>query len=163
MVRRDTVAVHFVIVSGWTGSGKSTIADAIGSSLPATVLSFDWLMSALRVFPNVWATVELPVEHQRAVGWSLLGRGAEQQLRRGGSVVVDLVARQPIVDDWVALAARYRAHLTIVACVCSDEALHQSRVDGRARAIPGWYELAWPQVERGRRNYVPLKGSQARA
>ena len=62
-------------------------------------------------------------------------------------------------DDRVGFGVepRYRAHLTIVECVRSDEALPQSRVEGRARAIPGWYELAWPQVERRRRNYVPSR------
>jgi predicted kinase len=87
------VVPKLIVVSGWTGAGKSTIADALGCKLDATVVSFDWLMSGLRPFDDVWKAVELPVEHQRAVGWSLLSRVVEQQLRRGSSCVLDLVAR----------------------------------------------------------------------
>jgi predicted kinase len=148
--------MDLVVVSGWTGAGKSTIADALATELPATVASFDWLMSGLRSFPEVWATVEEPVEHQREVGWSLLSRVAEQQLRRGASVVLDLVARDVIVAKWAALAARYGARFCVIECFCTDAAIHRSRIEGRSRDIPGWYELAWEAVERGRRLYPPL-------
>jgi predicted kinase len=57
-----------VVVSGWPGAGKSTIGDAIGEMLPATVVSFDWVMSGLRAFPGLWARVELPVQRQREIG-----------------------------------------------------------------------------------------------
>ena len=148
--------MEFVVVSGWTGAGKSTLADALGAALPATVASFDWLMSALRSFPSVWEAAELPVEHQRRVGWELLGRVAEQQLRRGASVVVDLVAREEIVDEWRALADRYGARFAVVECICRDVDVHRSRVDGRVRGIPGWYELDWEHVALGRERYAPL-------
>ena len=42
-------------------------------------------------------------------------------------------------------------------CVCGDVDVHRSRVDGRRRGIPGWYELTWERVERGRRRYEPLR------
>src|SRR5690606_14154769 len=58
-----------VVVTGWTGAGKSTMADLIAGEIGATVASFDWLMSALRSHEDVWSAVELPVEHQRRVGW----------------------------------------------------------------------------------------------
>ena len=99
---------------------------------------------------------ELPVERQRAVGWSLLSRFAEQELRRGRSAVLDLVAREQPRTEWAALAADYDAPLFVVECVCSDRAVHGARVEGRRRDIPGWYELDWAHVERGRDTYVPL-------
>ncbi len=110
-------------------------------------------MSGLRLFSSVWETVETPVEQQRQVGWALLSRVAEQQMRRGGSVVVDLVAREQIVNEWSELADQYSARFSVVECICSDAELHRSRVEGRERAIPGWYELTWDQVERGRNLY----------
>src|ERR1700730_6070957 len=97
--------VQLVVVSGPPACGKSTIVDAIAAELGATVASFDWLMSGLRAFPDVWAAVELPVEKQRAVGWSLLSRVAEQNLRRGTSVVLDLVAREEPRQMWERLAS----------------------------------------------------------
>ena len=147
---------RLVVVTGWTGAGKSTMANAIADDLECAVGSFDWLMSGLRAFPEVWEVVELPVERQRSIGWSLLSRFAEQELRRGRSVVLDLVARDAPREQWVALAAQYDAAVSVVECMCSDPALHRARVEGRRRDIPGWYELEWEQVERGRAAYVPL-------
>jgi predicted kinase len=148
---------RLVLISGWTGAGKSTVANAIATDLACVVGSFDWLMSGLRVIPEVWSVVELPVERQRAVGWSLLGRLAEQELRRGRDAVLDLVAREEPRQAWVALAARYAADFSVVECICSDLEVHRARVHERRRNIPGWYELSWPQVERGRTSYQPLR------
>jgi predicted kinase len=148
---------HLVVVGGPTGSGKSTLAEAIAAEIQATVASFDWVMSGLRAFPDVWAGIELPVETQRAVGWSLLSRVAEQQLRRGASVVLDLVVREEPRRGWAELATRYGARFRVVECMCSDPRVLRDRVDGRSRAIPGWYELTWADVQRSHANYVPLE------
>lgn len=132
------------------------MAEAVAADLGATVASFDWLMSGLRAFPEIWAAVEYPVERQRAVGWSLLGRIAEQQMRRDASVVLDLVVREKPREDWAQLAASYGTAFRVVECICSDPAVLRERVDGRTRSIPDWYELSWEDVERSRANYVPL-------
>ncbi len=58
--------------------------------------------------------------------------------------------------EWAALAGRYNASFSVIECVCSDEAIHRERVQGRVRAIPGWYELEWGNVEASRQHYVPL-------
>ena len=147
-----------VIVTGWTGAGKSTIAERLANELDATVASFDWVMSGLRAMPEVWDHIELPVERQRRVGWNLLSRIAEQQLRRGSSCILDLVAREEPVREWRRLADEYQANLAVIECICSDIDIHRSRVDGRQRHIPGWYELDWDHVERGRQLYAPLSG-----
>jgi predicted kinase len=151
---------HLLLVSGPTGSGKSTIADRIATAIGATVASFDWLMSGLRAFPDLWADVELPVERQRAIGVSLLSRVAEQQLRRGASVVLDLVARQPARDSCEELAQRYGASFTVVECTCSDPEIVRTRLEQRTRSIPDWYELTWERVAASQRNYVPLTGAK---
>ena len=153
-----TESPWLVVVSGWTGAGKSTIADRLGAELDATVASFDWVMSGLRALPDLWNQIELPVERQRRVGWNLLSRVAEQQLRRGSSCVLDLVAREEPLGEWRQLATDHDAVFTVVECICSDVDVHRSRVDGRRRDIPGWYELDWDHVERGRQLYEPLPG-----
>jgi predicted kinase len=150
------VTLRLVVVSGPTAAGKSTMADAIGGALDATVASFDWLMSGLRAFPDLWSVVELPVEKQRAIGWSLLSRVAEQNLRRGKPVVLDLVAREEPRRAWERLATDYGARFGLVECVCSDAPLTQARLTTRRRAIPDWYELTQDDVERSRHAYVPL-------
>jgi predicted kinase len=148
--------LQLVLVGGPTGAGKSTMAEAIAADLDATVASFDWLMSGLRAFPEVWAGIEYPVEQQRAIGWSLLSRVAEQQLRRGASVVLDLVARERPRREWAELAQRYGAAFRVVECICSDPAVLRKRVVGRTRSIPDWYELRWEDVARSHSNYEPL-------
>ena len=145
-----------VVVTGWTGAGKSTMADSLAADLDATVASFDWVMSGLRSLPEIWSEIELPVERQRRIGWNLLSRVAEQQLRRGRSCVLDLVARAEARDEWADLAGRYDAEFAVVECTCSDMGLHRSRVEGRQRDIPGWYELTWNQVAKGRTLYEPM-------
>ena len=132
------------------------MADAVAADLGATVASFDWLMSGLRAFPDIWAAVEYPVERQRAIGWSLVGRVAEQQLRRDASVVLDLVVREQPREAWAQLAASYGAAFHVIECICSDPDVLRERVVGRTRSIPDWYELSWEAVERSRANYVPL-------
>jgi hypothetical protein len=149
---------QFVVLSGWTGAGKSTLADALAGHLGCTVASFDWLMSGLRAFPDLWSMVELPVDRQRRVGWSLMSRIAEQELRRQSSIVFDLVAREEPVRRWESLAKQYGALFSVIECICSDRDVHRARVEGRTRSIPAWYELTWEQVERGRDRYVPLCG-----
>lgn len=146
-----------IVVTGWTGAGKSTMADLVSAEIGATVASFDWLMSALRSHDAVWSAVEQPVEHQRRVGWDLLSRVAEQQLRGGRSCIVDLVAREQPRQELASLADRYGAAFAVVECVCSDVGVHRGRVEGRRRDIPGWYELDWNRVEQGRSLYQPLR------
>jgi hypothetical protein len=113
-------------------------------------------MSGLRAFPDVWSKVELPIEGQRRIGWTLLSRVAEQQLRRRASCVLDLVAREEPRIEWQGLAERYGAGFGVVECVCSDMEVHRSRVEGRRREIPGWYELDLAYVVWGRERHVPL-------
>jgi predicted kinase len=149
---RQTDAMDLVVVTGWTGAGKSTIANAIAASLDATAVSFDWVMSGLRVFPELWAGIELPVERQRSVGWSIMSRVIEQQLSRGASAVADLVARDEVVEQWRELAEGYGARFSVIECRCSDEETHRSRIEGRQRNIPGWYE----RVALGRSLYPPV-------
>jgi hypothetical protein len=113
-------------------------------------------MSALLSSSGVWSGVELPVVVQRRVGWDLLSRVAEQQLRRGASCVLDPVAREEPGQEWAELAQRYGVRFGVIECLCSDEMIHRSRIEGRDRGIPGWNEFEWAQVAAGREGYQRL-------
>jgi hypothetical protein len=76
----------------------------MANELDATVASFDWVMSGLRCHEDVWSVVEEPVELQRRVGWDLLSRIAEQQLRGAQSCILDLVAREQPRQEWAPRA-----------------------------------------------------------
>jgi 8-oxo-dGTP pyrophosphatase MutT (NUDIX family)/predicted kinase len=145
-----------VLVTGLPGTGKSTIAERSADVLGGPLISHDWAMSGLRPFPTVQAAMDSmePIGHGE-VGWSLLRALARSQLRRGSSVVLDGVARAPQVEQLRSLAAEEGALCFVIMTECADPVLHRSRVDGRQRGIPGWYELDWSHVERSRRTWDP--------
>jgi predicted kinase len=86
--------------------------------------------------------------------WAL----ARSQLRLGASVVLDGVARDPEVQGTRQVAAEEGAACVVVMASCADAGLHRSRVEGRQRQIPGWYELDWDHVERARSSWVAPDG-----
>jgi ADP-ribose pyrophosphatase YjhB (NUDIX family)/predicted kinase len=141
-----------VLVTGLPGTGKSTVADHAAELLGCQVLAHDWAMSGLRPFPELQQALDrmAPVGH-RKVGWSVLGAMARSQLRRRSSVVLDGVARMTEIEQLQEVAAEENAVFVTILCECSDPNLHRSRIEGRRRGIPGWYELAWDDVERARR------------
>jgi hypothetical protein len=47
---------------------------------------------------------------------------------------------------------------SFVTCVCSDEALHRRRIEGRRRGIPGWHDIGWDHVESMRTEQPGLTG-----
>jgi len=148
-----------VLVTGLPGTGKSTMAEAAGRALGAAVLGHDWAMSGLRPYPEVQATLDaMGVRGHRGVGWSLLWALARSQLRLGASVVLDGVARDPEVEGTRALAHEEGAGSFVVLTSCADPDVHRARLLGRRRAIPGWYELGWEQVERSRASWTPPSG-----
>jgi len=145
-----------VLVTGLQGTGKSTVAGIAATLLGAPLIAHDWAMSGLRPFPEVQAVLDAmePPGHGR-VGWSLLRALAQSQLRRGSSVVLDGVARAPQVETLRLLAAEEGARFLVILTDCSDLELHRSRVDGRERGIPGWYEFDWSHVEASRKSWDP--------
>jgi hypothetical protein len=68
--------------------------------------------------------------------------------------VLDGVARAAEVSGTRALAREEGAPSLVVMTECSDPALHRSRIEGRRRGIPGWYELGWEHVARARSEWA---------
>ena len=145
-----------VLVTGLQATGKSTTAEVAARELGAPVLGHDWAMSGLRPFPEVQAALDAmdPPGH-RAVGWSVIWALARAQLRMGSSVVLDGVARSPEVEATRLVADEESARCLVVMTTCADPVIHRSRVEGRQRQIPNWYELDWDHVERSRASWVP--------
>jgi predicted kinase len=144
-----------VLVTGVPGTGKSSVADAVAARLGAAVLAHDWAMSGLRPYPELQRALDQVELGHRVVGWSVLAALARAELRRNRPVVLDGVARAPEVEVCGRVAREEGGELVVVATVCSDPGLHRSRVEGRERHIPGWYELGWAQVERTSASWTP--------
>jgi predicted kinase len=133
------------------------MAAAAAARLGVAVLSHDWAMSGLRPYPELQAALDAmdPPGHRR-VGWSILRALARAQLRRGGSVVLDGVARAFEIAQCRALAEEEAAGFLLVLTECHDVALHRRRVEGRQREIPNWYELDWEHVLGARNTWEPI-------
>ena len=145
-----------VLVTGLPATGKSTMAEVAARELGAPVIGHDWAMSALRPYPEIQDALDAmdPPGHRR-VGWSIMWALARAQPRMGSSVVLDGVARGPEVEGTRLVADEESASCLVVMTTCADPVIHRSRVEGRRRQIPDWYEFDWDHVERSRASWVP--------
>jgi predicted kinase len=148
-----------VLVTGLPATGKSTMAEVVARELGAPSLSHDWAMSGLRPYPEIQRALDAmdPPGHRR-VGWSLLWAMARSQLRMGSSVVLDGVAREPEVEGTRLVARDEGAECLVVMTTCPDADIHRTRVEGRQRNIPDWYELDWDHVNGSRSSWAAPGG-----
>jgi predicted kinase len=146
---------QLIVMTGLPGTGKSSLAEALGRAIGVPVFAKDWLEAALlRSVPTNTLTPPL----LGAAGYELLTTLAERQLQHGQSAILDSVASIAVVRArWRELARAYDAGWRVLACVCSDPELHRARLAARRRAIPGWPELTWADVERVASYYAPWR------
>ncbi len=150
--------MKLIVFSGLPGTGKSSLAEAMGKDLGIPVFAKDWLEATLH------RSDLKPTREEKSLGcagYELLTTLAERQLMLGQSVILDSVAAsQTIRSAWRQLSDRYEANWRVIECICSDEPLHCSRLSRRKRGIPGWHELEWSEVERVKRYYVSWEGER---
>ena len=138
-----------VVMSGLPGSGKSTVAEGLSRHFSMPVFSVDPIEAAM------WRG-GLPRDQTGIAAYEVAVALADEQLRLGHSVIVDAV--NPVEAPraaWRELAARHRAQLKIIECVCADETIHRRRVEARRRNIEGMPELRWERVLERRAEYEP--------
>jgi predicted kinase len=136
-----------IVLSGLPSTGKSTLADGLSRSLSVPVFSVDPIEAAM------WRG-GLAKAQTGIAAYDVAIALADEHLRLGHSVIVDAV--NPIEAPraaWRDLAAKYRAEMKIIECVCGDEAVHRQRVEARVRNIAGMPEITWARVQRRRAEY----------
>jgi predicted kinase len=145
--------MKFSVFSGLPGTGKSSLAEALGQDFGIPVLAKDWLEGTLL------RSGLKPTIGDKSLGFAsyeLLTVLAERQLILGQSVILDSVAgTETIRGPWRLLARQYCADWRVIECICSDENLHRRRLKARKRNIPGWHELEWPDGEKVKQYYQP--------
>ncbi|HET9590166.1 MAG TPA: ATP-binding protein [Anaerolineales bacterium] len=145
--------MKLIVFSGLPGTGKSTLAEAVGQDLGIPVFAKDWLEATLLQSGLKPSAQDKPLGF---AGYELLTVLAERQLMLKQSAILDSVAAtQSIRSRWRQLAGHYRAQWRVVECICSDESVHRARLQDRKRHIPGWHELEWAEVERVKGYYLP--------
>jgi predicted kinase len=145
---------HLIVFSGLPGTGKSSLAEAVGREMSIPVFAKDWLEATLRRCELGPGRADAPSLGYAA--YELLTMLAQRQLMLGQSVILDCVAGQEnLRRQWRDLASNYQAGWSVFECICHDEVVHRTRLATRQRGIPGWDELKWEEVERVRSYYEP--------
>jgi predicted kinase len=145
---------RLVVLSGVPGTGKSTLADAVGRATGTPAFSADWLLGALTPFGGYHLPDLLGIAEE------LLTTLAFRQLSQGQSAILDAPTEDVVIRNrWRSLADAFGADLRVVVCVCSDPALHRQRVEGRHRGIPGWHDAGdWQNVKQRMAAFPPWEG-----
>jgi predicted kinase len=140
-----------VLVAGAPGAGKSTLAEGLARALRAPVFSMDWQLGALTPFRV------LTNDNAGPVAEMMLVAATARQVQLGLDVVLDATGHDVEARRrYQAVAESLGARFVGVECVCTDEALHRSRVEGRDRGIPGWHAtVAWEHVLRMKAMWEP--------
>ncbi len=147
-----------IIFTGLPGTGKSTLAEQVARTIGAPAFAGDWLMGGLK--PAHRALAQLNGDEYDAAWFGLLDTLVTRQLMLGQSAVVDDMVSDSQFAQWQETAGRFAARLHLIECVCSDEAVHRTRIEGRVRGIPGWHEVGWDHVERMRAESPPLTAAR---
>jgi predicted kinase len=143
------IAQKLIVLSGLPGSGKSTLAEAISRSLSMPIFSVDPIEAAM------WRG-GLAKSQTGIAAYDVAMTLADEHLRLGHSVIADAV--NPVEAPraaWRSLAAKHRAGLKVIECICADEAVHRRRIEARVRAIDDMPEVTWARVLERRAEYQP--------
>ncbi|SED97693.1 AAA family ATPase [Rhodococcus koreensis] len=146
--------IQVIVLTGLSGTGKSTLSDQLARDLGVPSFAGDWLLGALAPAHHVLAG--LGRQQYLAMYHSLLESLITRQLMLDQGATVDCAIADTVAQRWQKIAENHRARLHIVECVCSDENEYRRRVEVRQRHIPGWHEVDWDHVQRMRAESPPL-------
>ncbi len=139
-----------VVMSGLPASGKSSVADALGTTLPAPVLSVDPIEDAM------WRA---GIERTQPTGYGayvVADALARRMLALGLTVVIDAVNNvAPAQDQWRRVAEDSGLAMRVIEVVCSDRDAHRDRLASRVRDLTTYAEPTWAEVEERRASSEP--------
>lgn len=141
-----------IIIGGLPGTGKTTLANNLADAMGGVTYTKDLLEAA------VVRSGLAKANHLKGVGYELLKTLALNSFNNGKSPILDCIATAQRVslywENLIELPIKY------IECICSNEALHQDRLESRERGIEGWYELTWQDVLEIKQKYKPFQKSR---
>ncbi|WP_454780372.1 AAA family ATPase [Legionella sp. WA2022007384] len=146
--------MKLIVFGGLPGTGKTTISKIIAKRLKAVYLRVDTIEQALINIDGY--PEELIVGSE---GYLISYAVARENLDLGLNVVADSVNPIAITrQQWQQVAKQTEADIIEIELMCSDEQIHQSRVEGRVADIDGHELPTWQAVLD--RNYEPWESKQ---
>lgn len=144
-----------LVMAGLPGSGKSTVAEAVGAELGLPVVSVDPLESAI-------LSAGIAADQPTGLAAYLVAETIADAVLSspGGGVIVDAVnAVEPAREQWVKLAARHAGRtIRFVEVICSDPEVHRARLEARGRQLAHLAEPTWHAVEQSLDEWEPWGG-----
>ena len=130
-----------ISLSGLPGVGKTTIARELSSLIGAIHLRVDTIEAAMK-------TSTLKIHPAEDAGYAIAVAIAKDNLALGFDVIADTVNPIEITRKmWAKAATDINATLLDVEIVCSDETVHQRRVETRTSDIHGLTVPSWDNVQ----------------
>jgi predicted kinase len=146
----------FIVMAGLPGTGKSTVALAVGTQLGLPIVSVDPIESAI-------LSAGIDAGQPTGLAAYLVAEViADSVLSSSASgVIVDAVnAVEPAREQWVKLAARHgERRVRFVEVICSDESVHRARLEARGRQLAHIAEPSWHAVEQSLDEWEPWGGA----
>ncbi|MCL6653248.1 kinase [Agrobacterium rubi] len=132
-----------IIFGGLSGSGKSTVAQALARRIRALYLRVDTVEQAIRT--------SAPLAEGLGVGPSgyvTVYRLATDNLRLGHTVIADSVNPLPTTRNaFRDVAAESGTKFIEVEIVCSDAAVHRHRAETRPPSVDGLSPPSWAAIQ----------------
>ncbi|HXW34660.1 MAG TPA: AAA family ATPase [Acidimicrobiales bacterium] len=145
-----------VSISGLQGTGKTTLARALGIAMDAAVFSRDPIMDVLQAGGvPMEPDAESRIKSYPELGYDLLTALLRTQLELGHAVVLECVVEPKVREQWKQVAEGAGSHFWIVDTICSDPEIHRERFQNRGRTRRGDWCLPWETVERYRTGFQP--------
>ena len=145
-----------ISVSGVQGTGKSTLARALGGALCAVVLSRGPLMDVLLAAGvPVGSSEKLGIKGVGETAYDLQTALLREQLGMDHSVILDCGADPHVREGWRRVADEAGAHFWLIDTICSDVELHRSRFEARGPIWKCDVDQTWDIVNELRVQFVP--------
>ena len=136
----------FIVMRGFPGTGKSTIARLLAASLHAPLVDRDVLRQmAVDIFGDV--------PEVGYFSYELMFTLAREQLKLGLSVVVDSpLTYRRTYEQCLEIAQEFHTPMLVVHCQCPPE-VQKRRLEGRKGQVSNFQITSWEEWEQWQERY----------